>query len=676
MATSTPFVLNDKSQAAFIAYYTQVMSIVRDTKSAQRKRFEKVDIAYQREQDKSDEALQLKLNVEKGDFSRVPDITVPVVMPQIEAAVVYQSSVFLTGVPLFGVAANPEFIDEALQMETALDNHATKGGWIKELMLHFRDGAKYNFAPMEVSWGKEKTVNIATDLDFSATEGRPTETIWQGNTLKRLDPYNTFVDPRVAASEVYKKGEFGGHTEYLSRIQLKQFIAEMDGTLTQNITKAFESAQQVDPTTQDVDNTTNFYVPDINPDVNASDDYSGNMNWLSWAEVSGNKKAGGIKYKNSYEKTVLYCKILPSEFGLKVPGSNTPQIWKLIIINHSVIIFSERQTNAHNWIPILIGEPKEDGLDSQTKSAAEDAKPFQEVASALMKSILASRRRAISDRTIYDPSRISDAHINSENPSAKIPVRPSAYGKNVSDAVHQFPYREDQGSFGLAQIKDFINMANQLSGQNPARQGQFVKGNKTRQEFEDTMGNSNGRDQLAAILAEVQIFAPMKHMFKINILQYQGQETFYSREKEVDVTIDPVKLRNSVLEFKISDGLIPSDKIINSDAWAVAIQTIGSSPEIGAGYNLAPMFSYMMKTQGAKINSFEKSPEQMAYEQALGSWNSLMRVAIEKGLDPEKLGAGEMPKPEEYGYNPNPEAKPNEEEEDTLTSQQAPQTQQ
>ena len=189
--------------------------------------------------------------------------------------------------------------------------------------------------------------------------------------------------------------------------------------------------------------------------------------------------------------------MLPEEFDLHVPNAKTPQIYKLIIVNHEWIIYAELQTNAHGYIPIFIGQPLEDGLEYQTKSLATNGTPFQDLATSYMSSILASRRKAISDKVLYDPSRITSAHINSPNPSAKIPVRPAAYGSKISDAVHAFPYSEDQAGVSMQQIQVILGLANTLNGQNLASQGQFVKGNKTLHKFESVMQNANGRDQLA-----------------------------------------------------------------------------------------------------------------------------------------------------------------------------------
>jgi hypothetical protein len=344
---------------------------------------------------------------------------------------------------------------------------------------------------------------------------------------------------------------------------------------------------------------------------------------------------------------------------MKVPSPNTPQIWKFVYVNHSVLIYAERQTNAHGYLPMLFSQPLEDGLGYQTKSLAQNVQPIQDVTSALMNSNIAARRRAISDRGIYDPSRITEAHINNANPAAKIPVRPAAYGKPVQEAYYPIPFRDDQAGIIMQDIQQLLQMGNVITGQNPVRQGQFVKGNKTLHEFQSVMSNANGRDQMTSMLLESQVFTPLKEILKINILQYQGGVSLFNRETQQVVTIDPIALRKAVMDFKVSDGLTPSDKLVNSDTLQVAMQVIGSSPQIGAGYNLAPMFSYFMKTQGARIQEFEKSKEQMAYEQALQQWQLAMQNIAEalKGADPGTAqevmkSVPPQPQPQQYGYNP------------------------
>ena len=645
MAASTSIPLSKKSQAIFVAYYSSVQNLLRDFRSSTRERFEQIDKEYQREVDFTEEQRRAKAANKTGDPNRFQNITVPVIMPQVESAVTYQASVFLSGYPIFGTVASPEYMDEALQMETIIEDQATRGGWTKEFMIFFRDGFKYNFAPIEVTWKREVTAAVETSLETSLEEGLPKEVIWAGNTIKRLDPYNTFVDPRVNPTEVYKDGEFAGYTERMTRIQLKKFIEELPDKLLANIPDAFASGIGSSAVSYEEQN---HYIPRVNKDVIDPKQETVGLNWDTWAGLSDTKNR--LEYKDMYQVTTLYCRILPAEFNLRVPRRNIPQIYKLIIVNHEHIIYCERQTNAHNYIPILIGQPYEDGLAYQTKSLAANAAQFQYVASTYMNSIIHSRRRAISDRTLYDPSRITSAAINSENPSAKIPVRPAAYGKNISDAVYPFPYREDQAAASMAQVRDLIELSNSLSGQNRVTQGQFQKGNRTLQEFDRVMANANGRDQLTSILLEAQVLTPLKLILKLNILQYQGGTSIYNRDKQRLIEIDPIKLRKSVIEFKVTDGLIPASKLMNGDTFATAIQVIGASQQISGGYNIAPMFSYLMKIQGADLSPFEKSPEQIAYEQAVQQWQQLAFEGIKNGIDPSKLPP--QPVPADYGYDP------------------------
>lgn len=614
-----------------------------------REQMRAIDLQYMREVDLSAEHAKAATANARGDQTKFQNITVPVVMPQVESAVTYQSSVFLQGYPIFGITSNPQTIDEAVQMETVVADQATRGGWVGEFIKFFRDGFKYNICACEVSWERQVTAALETDLNFSPKEAKPKEVIWEGNVIKRLNMYNTFWDMRCEPHEVHTKGEFAGYTEQMSRIALKQFIQELPDKIIQNVVPALESTNP----------TNDYYIPDLN--ANALD--TGNnprydFNWLAWANMvdTGNK----IAYKDMYEVTRIYAKILPSDFGLRVPSPNTPQIWKFIVINNSVLLHAERQTNAHGWLPIIFAQPNDDGLALQTKSLATNAIPFQQITSAMWNAGIAARRRAISDRGLYDPSRVDRAHINSDNPAAKIPVKPAAYGKPLSEAYYPIPFRDDQSAVMMQETEGVLKMANLVSGQNQARQGQFVKGNKTLHEFDTVMGNANGRDQLCSMLLEAQFFTPAKTILKINILQYQGGVSLFNRERQEIVNIEPVKLRKAVMDFKVTDGLTPADKIVNADSLKIAMQMIGTSQVLQQQYNVGPLFSYFLKTQGAKISEFEKTKQQIAYEQAMAQWQQVSATVADmlKGqVDPAQIQnilkqLPPQPTPEQFGYNP------------------------
>jgi hypothetical protein len=635
------------AQQAFLDYH-KFASVTVERHWNLRSRMRDLDLLYLRERDQTQEHLRAANANRRGDSAKLQNITVPVVKPQVTSAVSYQSAIFLTDYPMFGVVSAPEFADQATQFQAIIEENSIRGAWAREFLLFFYDGFKYNLSAIEVDWKRVITAALDTDISYrGGAEGKPKEIIWAGNCIKRWNPYNTYFDTRVEPYDIPTRGEFCGHTELMSRTALKAFINSLETKLIENINPAFESPSLLNIAASNEVGSA-YHLPILNYDSLVNPEDLQVIDWTNWMGLTIPRTGKNINFKGLYEVSTEYVRIIPSEFGLKVPAPNTPQVWKLIYVNHSVLIYAERQTNAHEKIPVFFGCPSEDGLGYQSKSLAKDAEPFQDAATTLMNATMAGRRRAVTDRVLYDPSRVAEQHINSPNPSAKIPVRPAAYGKPVGEAVYPFPYRDDQAGMNMQEIQMIVGLGNLLNGQNQARQGQFVKGNKTDSQWESTMSNATSKDQLTALLYEAQVFTPIKEVIKLNTLQYQGSGTIFSRAEERSVAIDPVSLRRAVLNFKVTDGLLPKEKVLSTDTLKVGIQAIASSPVLSQAYNIGPMFSYLMKTENADLRAFEKSPQQIAYEQALGTWNNLAAMAIQKGTAFNQP----QPVPQQYGYDP------------------------
>lgn len=624
--------LSPKQETAIITYATKAKTLLINQYSM-RNNMELIDRAYMREENWTEDQVRSKLLNRLGDKHKIQDITVPIVMPQVEAALGYMTNAFLTGYPIFGVSSDPSQEDAAMQMETVIAENAITARWARELTMFFRDGLKYNLHGLELAWEQRVAAKITNDA--SSPNGAKVETdgLWKGNVIRRMDMYNTFFDPRVAPADIYKDGEFAGYIKLFSRIKMKQYINELFGNIPKSTAiKAFESGPAPGGGTS-TGTPFNYYRPLINPyPTMINTQYVDGFNWESWfAGGMEGGKAGGIQYKNAYEVMVLYARILPADFNLNVPAENTPQVWKIVIVNGQVVLYMERQSNAHNHIPIYFGQPIEDGLDFQTKSFASNVQDMQDIASALVSGYIASKRRLVGDRVLYDPSKIRAKDINSIHPAAKIPVRNSAYGRPLGEAVYQFPYRDEATQSMMQGAQVVAQWADKINGQNAPGQGQFQKGNKTKEEFDTTMGNSNNHNQVMAIGTEQQVFIPLKEGIKLNILQYQEQDTLYNRDKNTMVTVNPFSLRESAVHFKISDGMLPEELEMDTDEFQVALQTIGSSEQIGAGYNLAPMFTYIMKLKGCDLTPFQKSPLQVQYESAVSQWQQVAMAAVKAG---------------------------------------------
>jgi hypothetical protein len=602
---NTPLPVSKDAQKIVVRYLLNAQTLFTTTYNI-RSQLEMRDRAYYREQDWTTEQQRAKAANNTQDSSKLQNITVPVVMPQVETALAAQTEVFLTGYPIFGVVADPIDQDAIRMFEAVIADNSIRSGYPLELMQALRDGFKYDLGAVEVEWDSKKIFSVGTPQLTNIEQGSKVEDLYAGNFIKRLDPYNLILDTRVSPHENHVKGEVAGYTELISFIEVKKRMEDLAKEGTMNFKEAFECGNASIST----DNSTpGFYVPTINPDalIPAGQQTQQDMNWLSWAQLE-NKSNSTIKYNNSYEWTVLYARILPSTLGMNVPNPNTVQIWKFIIINRQVVIYAERKTNAHNMLPIIVAKPSNDGMGWQSKSFAQNAEPIQQVASSLMNSALASQRRKVYDRLLYDPTKVNKKDIENTSPVARIPVRNTQFGKGFEGAVQKMEYSDDGVATVIQMSQQVVQMGEILNGQNRVQQGQFQKGNKTRAEFETTMGGANSRQKMVSIALEYSFFTPIKEIIKSNILQFQPPTTLISpQDNKTKIDVDPTKMRGAILRFKMSDGLLSSELLASLDIANQVVAAATQIPQIAQEYDIMGIMSYSWKLRGvAWINDFKR----------------------------------------------------------------------
>jgi len=568
------------------------------------------DRAYQRQLNVTAEHIQAVRANMSGDSRKIADMTVPIVMPQVESAVAYQAGVFLTSYPIFGVISSPANQSAALQFETALGDQSIKFGWARELIKVLRDGYKYNFGVATVDWKKLPLKQIVTDTSINAAGmAAIKDYAYGGNAIVRRDPYNSFMDMSVAPANLAAEGEYYGENSLISRVQLKRMLATLDPQKTTSAREAYESS--FGGQTEDMGATMSYYVPEVNKYLKLGTPHFGVQNWGQWMGLSGGNQRNPISYKDHYLLTTFYCRAVASDFG---GTGNTVKVYKAYIINWCHVIFVEELNLAHDLLPAFVMQPYEDGLGYQTQSMLDNALPFQDMSSALWNISLESKRRLIFDRLVYNPRMIDKKDIDPVSAVSRIPLRNAAMAKDgneIARAVYQIPYREDNSGTNL-QMADMISgMADQATGQNKVDRGQFQKGNKTKQEFDTTMANSNSRQQLSALSIEHQFFTPVKEAIKANTLQFQGAGSFMNRDTREPVNVDPVELRKAMLEFKMTDGQLPADKMMNSELLMVFLQTAQALPAVATEYDVMGMFMYWAKLRGAYwLEDFKRNPAQ------------------------------------------------------------------
>lgn len=564
-----------------------------------RQAFERIDLEYTREGNRGDEHRLAIRSLRAGDKSRLADLTIPVIMPQIESALASLSQIFLSGNPIFPMVAAPGNVEAVEAMEAEISVQSKENGWVRDLLKALNDGLKYNILAVECDWVNKLTYELKTDFSFSKTEAAPTKKYNPQNKVNRVDPYNFIFDPLVSPGDIHTNGEYAGYFSNMSRIALFDYIKSLPQQFVQH--RAFKQALS------ESSSDTKYYEPLLS-------NYGATPGKDDWSNFPNFGPANPrTKEKAYYEITKLYARIVAEDFDISPKNDYTPEIWKLVFINHSTLIYAEKLTNAHNYLPIISAQIIEDGLEYKTKSYAENLIPVQDTASTLFNYYIASARRSVSDRGLYDPLRIKKEDINSTNPAAKIPVKPSAYGKGLGDAYQQIPFDNRDSVMAIQNAFNVIEFGRTMTGVNRAQEGNFVKGNKSRREFATIMGNSDARLLLPAMRLEAQLFTPLKEVIKTNILQYKDLNEVFSPITRKVLKVNMEEVRQSSLYFKLADGMDPSQRQYDTEFIQYFFNLLATTPALQAEYEIVKVISYLAQSRGfGEIKFFERSLEEKA----------------------------------------------------------------
>jgi hypothetical protein len=654
-ARSDVLMLSAASQANLVQYVKLAYQAQVDI-TDHRQRLEEIDRAYLREKDYTEEQRKAQAANRRGDPTKLQNMQVPLVLEAVENGASFLTQVFLTEYPIFKFGSGPENSEVVTQWNTLIGEDQIHYSWVVQFNIAFRNSEKYNFAPIECDWCEEV---IYKPQNGAGVNGAVlAKLIWQGNKIEAHDPYNTIYDKRVAVARNHIDGEYGGYTKNMTRTQLKRFIHSLGEDRLKNDKAAYESPiGEID-----------YYIPDINPRARnrAKGGTDDNFNWELWA--TGNNTERRINYKNTYRVTTLYARLMPGEFGIRAPNDQTPEVWKLIVVNGNVLIYARPITAAHDFLPLIIVQSQSDHLDTQNDSNAETQQVFQEMVSSLWNAKLQSARRRVTDRMLYNPLLVEPDHINSPNPSAKIPVKGIAYGRKLEEAVYQIPFHDENSQYWLQEVQGIAEWGLRAQGHNRVSAGQFQKGNKLVEEFQTVMANAGSRDRTKAIMWENNGMMPIKAIIKSNTLQKLSKTTRYNRETNESIEIDPVKLREAEADFNLGDGLLPVERMIGSDTLQQFLNYLGTDPAAAAEFNRGDMLVYLMQLRGAtQLNKFKKPPEVIQYEQALMTWKSLGEIlAKNPNFQPQMIAQA-------LGPMPQPPGAPQQQQQQQQTPQQVPQ---
>lgn len=648
MATKNdPLRLSQASQQSLLKFAQKVTEAHKMNNQELVAKMDDIDVAYARYRESVDSGtggVDVRAAQTACDVFDRDHVTPPLVIAQVDSFVGYLAEVFLSGYPLFPVVSTPATKKWAEQLETLMDDHSQIGGYARQLLMFLRDGCKYNYCAVEVDW--DIVNQFSTLNDFTTAEKRLGRQDKYFNRVTRLNPRNLIRDPSVLPGDVAEHGDYAGYIEKISMTKLKRLILRLQKEdRAMNVNEAMNSAVSYNT----MNPSTGQQLFQDNPVISNYINHQGKERTVDWdAYLEGQTKVNARRsYGSMYEKITLYARIMPADHGIKAVQPRTPQVWKLIIINGQLLT-AFRIVSAYDYLPILIGQPIEDGFAEQTQSIAEAQMPFQQAAETLFGIRFSAARRAVSDRALYNSNVLTAKDVNSKAAAPKIPVNiPPVGGVNLDNIYKQIPFDMRGTETTLTDAQVISSFGQQLSGLNNSRQGQFQKGNKSVTEWNDTMGGSDNRLRLPAISLEHQVFMPMKSIMTLNIMQYGEDAELVSQKTGDIVKVDIKELRKHTLSFRIADGYTPKSKMASTEMIGQGIQLIGQSQVLQQAYGayLPGMFAHMMQLGGVRgLEEYDPMKMQQMEQQAGGAAPiQNIQAAALQGLPPADPGLPQDP---------------------------------
>lgn len=648
MLQLSPVIISRESQSSLLDYAQKILGWHK-TCGQFRNKMDQIDISYARYQEAlargNKDGVDRFGAVECGVGANRKEVVNPIVISTVESVVAYWSEVFLSGYPRFPVVATPDKREQAEGLEGILQDHVTLSQSDAELQILLKDLGKYNLGVVEIDWAPLSTYQL--EIPDPTVVGEKREQSYDSkhiNYIRRWNLRNTFFDPLVDPVQVARDGEFIGHTEVYNRVKLKRLLNYLTNEKklvhSSVVNKAMESR---------ADST--LWVPDptISPFMTGSKETNDYDSWCGFAPPVPD---GMIKVpyngQGVYYISTIYIRAIPTDFLLNVPNKNSPQIWKLLVVNGNVLISAEKLNTAYDMFPVYIGHAFEDGMGLQTQSYAEMAMPIQEATTRLFNIRFQAANRAIQDRGLFNPSMIRASDINSPIPSAKIAVQVQALAENggLDQAYRPIPF-DGRGTEGVLQDAILINdWSKELTGQNNASRGQFQKGNKTMAEFDTIMSNSDNRSRLSALIIAQRIFGPMKEQLKLNILQYGDDTEIISPRSSKPLSVVINDLIQSSLQFELADGYTPKSKLANTDFMLSLINLISTSPYLQQvyGQQLPGVVAHLAQLGGVRgfdqyaQAAIDQYGKQVEFQQQLMQTMQQLQQSMTQGQQSQEAG--------------------------------------
>lgn len=553
-------------------------------------------------------------NNQADSYSRFQELDNALVREVAESYTSYLVNVYLSKSKVFSMTSTESQRATASAFNTIMYDQDRQTSWKSNLTRFFSDCASYNLGCIDVIWATKSIYNSILDTTKSSNQVSNATAIWKGNKLHRVDPYNMVFDTRVLPTEVPELGEFAGYFELYSQIRLFALIAELKADSKATV---YDLAPPGAPRNWSVYTVTSAAAMSYNMEYKESSvvplgsEHSQIKQELTgWEDTTQLAGLDGVTpVRSDYTVATFYLRVVPEVYGIKAPSQ--VELWKFWVLDGNYILASKKLEDAHSLIPMIFGQLDCASLGINTAGPVQAAIPYQKTAKQLMDRVLAGADKTIRDRAIYDSRYISEDAVNSSVPDAKIAVTTTLpTGKSIRDVYYSVESRGD--TTGLAQQAEQTYLQGmRAAGVNNSQAGQFTKGNRTLEEYNDVQANAVSRQFIRALFIEATAMTHIKRIIKLNILQYQEAARLYDPESKEVTQVDKSLLYSGETEFAVADGLMPTEYMLSPNVQQQLFATVQAAPQAFAAYDIGKVLVHVLEhSAGINLSQYEIKQQQ------------------------------------------------------------------
>ena len=524
----------------------------------------------------------------------------------------YLVAVYVAKSSLIEIPDLPNAMNITAALKDKLNHDSSRHSWALELIKIIQNSVVYNYG--------------AAELRLSAK---------RENVLRALNPFNCFYDPSVSADRVGSDALYAGYTEVVTLPTLyrllfaggEQWLTSVGRSLITDIS----ALERISYLTASRDSFVGDYVTGgygrlLLPRSTSVTD------WKSVVYGMPDSTEDRIKLRTrlasgTYQLTTYYCRAmpewlqLPSEKYGTYNGQESGQIpvFKMYILDHTYLMAVEPVVESHGMLPIMIGQVQTDTSGSPL-TYSESLVPVQTFSAKLNAARVSALRRALSDRGLYDRSLIDTDAINDRNPTAQIPVNGHSMrelGKSIRDTYLHLPFDTSGVAQLMGSIGEVDEYASRISGNNPQMQGSHLPGNRTAGEAARVNSFGEGRFRVYSILFQQTLMTPFKLLLRSNLGDSTQSLTYYEPTTRRKQSVSPAEFLEIEPDLVMSDGLMPSSKMVSPDMLSSLITALIQIPELRATKDIAAAFDWLARAGG--VEDFHKIPpppqQQVAMQQ-------------------------------------------------------------